>query len=57
MSASDFYYILATVLERPMKKVTIGETYDEEVRQHRIGCFLVAYEMFGWGQSKLEGVI
>ena len=52
MTASDYYYALSSVLERPTKKLNI-----EEIYEHRVGCFLDAYSLFDSNQSKLQGAI
>lgn len=48
MTASDYYYALSAVLERPTKKLKI-----EEVYEHRIECFWQAYRLFEASQTKL----
>lgn len=52
MTASDFYYALSSVIERPTKKLVV-----EEVYEHRVNCFLDAYTLFDQGQTKLQAAI
>jgi len=52
MTASDYYYALSSVLERPTKKLNI-----EEIYEHRVNCFLDAYTLFDSNQTKLQSAI
>lgn len=48
MTASDYYYVLATILERPVKKYSTAE-----VIEHRVECFWEAADIFTSNQEKL----
>lgn len=51
--ASDYYYILASVLEKP----PTTEIPFDKLQEHRIQCFWDAYDTFDGGLQRLNSKI